>query len=49
MMLANCKFVTLPDVIAIPSVYVSLDMYKRRGGKRYLDSEAGLQRYMCHS
>lgn len=44
MMQCGCKFANLPDVLA--SARVSLDMYKRRGGKKYFDSEAGLQRYM---
>ena len=46
MMLGGCRFANLSDVLA--SARVSLEIYKRRGGKKYFDSEAGLQRFMYH-
>ena len=44
MMLAGCKFANLPDVLV--NVRVGKDMYARRGGRKYYNSERDLQRYM---
>lgn len=44
MMLANCKFKNLEDILV--KVRVGSDMYARRGGIKYFKSEAGLQGYM---
>jgi glycosyltransferase involved in cell wall biosynthesis len=44
MMLAGCKFKNLNDILV--NVRVGSDMYRRRGGKKYFQSEIRLQRYM---
>ena len=44
MALAKCIFANMPDTLA--NVRVSNDMYKRRGGRKYFKSEAGIQIYM---
>ncbi|MDR2556703.1 MAG: glycosyl transferase, partial [Bacteroidales bacterium] len=44
MMLAGCKFKNLNDILV--NVRVGNDMYRRRGGKKYFQSEIRLQKYM---
>ena len=44
MAFANMKFTNVDDVVV--NVRVGKDMYKRRGGKQYFQSEARLQKYM---
>lgn len=44
MLIANCKFLNLSDVLCY--VRVGLSMYNRRGGIKYFKSEAKLQYYM---
>jgi glycosyltransferase involved in cell wall biosynthesis len=44
MMLANCKFANLPDVLV--NVRSGLDQYSRRGGIKYFKSEIGIKRLM---
>ncbi len=44
MMLANMKFANVSDTLV--NVRVGKEMYQRRGGKRYFQSEAKLQKYM---
>lgn len=44
MMLKNCKFANLPEVLV--KVRVDENLYSRRGGRRYFASEAKLQKYM---
>ena len=44
MALAGLKFRNLPDNLVF--VRVGKEMYKRRGGRRYFNSEAKLQKYM---
>ena len=44
MILANCKFYNLSDVLV--NVRVGKDMYARRAGWRYFKSEMALQKYM---
>ena len=46
MMLANCKFANIPDILV--NVRVGKEMYSRRGGCRYFKSEAKLQKLMFH-
>jgi glycosyltransferase involved in cell wall biosynthesis len=44
MMLVGCKFKNLNDILV--NVRVGNDMYRRRGGKKYFQSEIRLQKYM---
>ena len=44
MMLCGCKFANLPDTLV--NVRVGKEMYARRGGWKYFESEEGIQRYM---
>lgn len=44
MMLSGCNFTNLPDTLV--NVRVGKEMYSRRGGMKYFNSEARLQRYM---
>lgn len=44
MMLAKCKFYNIPKILV--HVRVGEQMYQRRGGKKYFNSEAKLQLYM---
>ncbi len=44
MMLAGMKFGNVPDILV--NVRVGEEMYQRRGGKKYFQSEAKLQKYM---
>lgn len=46
MMQAGCKFSNLPDILV--NVRVGKDMYARRGGRRYFNSEVALQKYMLN-
>lgn len=47
MELANCKFANINKVLVY--VRTGIDMYKRRGGKKYYESERELQKYMYKS
>jgi glycosyltransferase involved in cell wall biosynthesis len=47
MMLAGCKFKNLNDILV--NVRVGSDMYRRRGGKKYFQSEIRLQKYMLNN
>ncbi|MBR1932851.1 MAG: glycosyltransferase [Prevotella sp.] len=44
MMIAGCKFANLPDVLV--NVRSGSDQYARRGGRKYYESEKGIQRLM---
>lgn len=44
MILGNCKFGNIPDNLV--NVRVGLDMYSRRGGRKYFKSEYGIQKLM---
>ncbi len=44
MVLADCRMANLPDTLV--NVRVGKDMYARRGGWKYFQSEAKLQKYM---
>ena len=44
MTLAGMRFANVPDILV--NVRVGEEMYQRRGGKRYFQSEAKLQKYM---
>lgn len=44
MMLANCRFANLPDVLV--NVRSGSDQYARRGGKKYFESEIGIKKLM---
>jgi glycosyltransferase involved in cell wall biosynthesis len=44
MMMARCRFANIPDVVV--NVRSGADMYARRGGKKYFDSEIGIKKLM---
>jgi len=44
LMIAKCDFANLPDTLV--NVRVGKEMYKRRGGKKYFNSELGIQKLM---
>lgn len=46
MALASCRFANLPDTLV--NVRVGKEMYARRGGWKYFQSEKGLQDFMLH-
>lgn len=47
LMLAKVEFANLPDILI--HMRVGRDMYKRRGGRKYFESELGLQKLMLSS
>lgn len=44
MMMAGCRFANIPDVVV--NVRSGADQYARRGGKKYFESEKGIQKLM---
>lgn len=46
MMLANCKFANLPDILV--NVRSGIEQYARRGGRRYYESEKGIKKLMLN-
>lgn len=47
MLIAGCKFANLPNVLV--NVRVGKEMYARRGGRKYYNSERDLQKYMLNN
>ena len=47
LMIAGCEFANLPDKLV--NVRTGEKMYQRRGGKKYFDSELGIQKYMYNN
>lgn len=44
MMIAGCKFANIPDILV--NVRSGADQYARRGGRKYFESEKGIQKLM---
>lgn len=44
MMIGGCKFANIPDILV--NVRSGADQYARRGGRKYFESEKGIQKLM---